>query len=83
MQVGEEVVGRFKTKPNIPPQESFTRHRVCDGCLAKEYVAKTNVYFRYPILKYRACPFSTDEYRDALETENDALHWHRKPSRFF
>lgn len=44
--------------------------RVCDSCVAREYVAKTNVYFRYPILKYRACPFSVDEYRETLAEED-------------
>lgn len=39
---------------------------VCNGCLAKSDVAKTNVYFRYPVLKYRSCPFSTEEYRRKL-----------------
>ncbi|KAK7197718.1 hypothetical protein NESM_000723800 [Novymonas esmeraldas] len=41
----------------------------CDRCLAKRQVAKENVYFRYPILKYRACPFSVDEARDELHNE--------------
>lgn len=43
---------------------------VCNGCLAKTYVAKTNVYFRYPVLKYRSCPFSTEEYRKKLLDSN-------------
>ena len=37
---------------------------LCDKCLAKQQVAQTNVYFKYPVLKYKACPFSPDSYRD-------------------
>eukprot|EP00796_Vickermania_ingenoplastis_P004003 gene4003-2858_t len=44
--------------------ESDPAHQVCDGCMAKEQVARTNVYFRFPILKYRSCPFPVEEFRD-------------------
>lgn len=41
----------------------------CDRCLAKEHVAQENVYFRYPILKYRDCPFNVDQMRETLWKE--------------
>lgn len=41
----------------------------CDRCMAKEEVAAGNVFFRYPTLKYRACPFSVDEMRGRLQRE--------------
>lgn len=43
---------------------------ICDKCLAKEQVAKQNVYFRYPVLQYRACPYSVDEMREDIMKEN-------------
>nr|CCC50198.1 conserved hypothetical protein [Trypanosoma vivax Y486] len=42
---------------------------LCDFCLAKRHVARGNVYFRYPVLKYRACPFSVDAMRDEIHRE--------------
>lgn len=42
---------------------------VCRRCSAKQIVAKENVYFRYPVLKYRACPYSVDEMRQELREE--------------
>ncbi|CCW65026.1 unnamed protein product [Phytomonas sp. EM1] len=43
----------------------------CNRCLAKQHLASNNVYFRYPILKYKACPFSVDEMRDELKKSGD------------
>ncbi|KEG11382.1 hypothetical protein DQ04_02681050 [Trypanosoma grayi] len=43
---------------------------LCDRCLAKRHVARENVYFRYPVLKYRACPFSVDQMREEIRHEN-------------
>ncbi|RNF27161.1 uncharacterized protein Tco025E_00598 [Trypanosoma conorhini] len=42
---------------------------LCDSCLAKRHVARENVYFRYPVLKYRACPFSVDQMREEIRHE--------------
>ncbi|EAN89609.1 hypothetical protein C3747_97g742c [Trypanosoma cruzi] len=42
---------------------------LCDNCLAKRHVARENVYFRYPVLKYRACPFSVDQMREEIRRE--------------
>lgn len=42
---------------------------VCDACLAKKHAAHSNVYFRYPVLKYKACPFPVEPYRDAIHAE--------------
>ncbi|EPY40579.1 hypothetical protein AGDE_03349 [Angomonas deanei] len=47
-------------------KDSYTCHR----CEEKELVAKENVYFRFPVLKYRACPFSVDEMRKELKNED-------------
>lgn len=44
----------------------------CNQCMAKQEVAEENVFFRYPILKYRACPFSVDEMREKLQRERQA-----------
>lgn len=56
------------------PRSSFSdaESNMCDRCLAKQQVAKTNVYFRFPVLKYRACPFSVDESREELHREEEA-----------
>ncbi|KAH9577694.1 hypothetical protein LSM04_008442 [Trypanosoma melophagium] len=43
---------------------------LCDRCLAKRQVARENVYFRYPVLKYRSCPFSVDQMRDEIRRED-------------
>lgn len=53
------------------PRSNFTdpESNTCDRCLAKQLVAKDNVYFRFPVLKYRACPFSVDEAREELRKE--------------
>ncbi|AIN99357.1 hypothetical protein LPMP_262440 [Leishmania panamensis] len=50
------------------PRSSFSDagSNICDRCLAKQHVAQENVYFRYPILTYRACPFSVEEARGEL-----------------
>ncbi|KAG5502025.1 hypothetical protein JKF63_04302 [Porcisia hertigi] len=60
------------------PRSSFSDadSNTCDRCLAKQQVAKENVYFRYPILKYRACPFSVDEARDELRNERNQEQQH-------
>ncbi|KPI88894.1 hypothetical protein ABL78_2011 [Leptomonas seymouri] len=47
---------------------------ICDRCMAKRQVARENVYFRFPVLKYRSCPFSVDEAREELRREE-----HSKP----
>lgn len=54
------------------PRSSFSDagSHLCDRCLAKQQVARENVYFRYPILKYRACPFIVDAARDELRKES-------------
>lgn len=32
-------------------------------------IASTNVYYRFPMLKYKACPFPTDKYRGIIAEE--------------
>ncbi|KAG5499696.1 hypothetical protein JIQ42_05177 [Leishmania sp. Namibia] len=69
------------------PRSSFSDagSNICDRCLAKRQVAKENVYFRYPILKYRACPFRVDEARDELRKENqqrEQPHMHSSHASF-
>ncbi|KAG5476546.1 hypothetical protein LSCM1_04261 [Leishmania martiniquensis] len=64
------------------PRSSFsgTDSHICDRCLARRQTAKVNVYFRYPPLKYRACPFSVDEAREELrqgEQEQEQPHMPR------
>lgn len=53
------------------PRDNFSNpeSNMCDRCMAKQQVAKENVYFRFPVLKYRSCPFSVDETRDELRRE--------------
>jgi hypothetical protein len=41
----------------------------CTSCIGKRHAAETNVYFRFPVLKYRSCPFSVDRYREVIEEE--------------
>lgn len=56
--------------------------RVCDGCRAKENVARTNVFYRYPILKYKSCPFDVEEYREELQEEaGEEVRVDNKPTR--
>lgn len=50
--------------------ERKIRERVCDGCFTKEHLAQTNVYFRFPILKYKSCPFSADDYRAKMDSDD-------------
>ena len=38
----------------------------CRKCCANREAAECNVYFRYPVLKYRQAPFDVDKYRDVL-----------------
>ncbi|CCW70758.1 unnamed protein product [Phytomonas sp. Hart1] len=61
------MCGIRKTLDNFPNEHADDCHR----CLAKQHLASTNVYFRYPILKYKACPFSVDEMRDGLRRDGD------------
>ncbi|EAN76285.1 uncharacterized protein TEOVI_000044800 [Trypanosoma equiperdum] len=46
---------------------------LCDNCLAKKHVARENVYFRYPVLKYRACPFSVEAMREEIRREGTSI----------
>ncbi|KAG5502300.1 hypothetical protein GH5_05275 [Leishmania sp. Ghana 2012 LV757] len=69
------------------PRSSFSDagSNICDRCLAKRQVAKENVYFRYPILKYRACPFRVDDARDELRKEDqqrEQPHMHSSHASF-
>ncbi|CUG90821.1 Hypothetical protein, putative [Bodo saltans] len=41
----------------------------CTSCIGKRHAADTNVYFRFPVLKYRSCPFSVDRYREVIAEE--------------
>jgi hypothetical protein len=45
-------------------------HGQCDRCLAKQHVAESNVYFKFPVLNYKACPFSTDAFRDKIKRKS-------------
>lgn len=63
VQYFQQEGDKKKVFPSVPSQQCL---HVCNGCLEKSHVAKTNVYFRFPILKYRSCPFSTEEYRKKL-----------------
>lgn len=50
------------------PEESLDR---CSRCIAKRHVAATNVYYRYPILQYKACPYSVSTMRAELRNETN------------
>jgi hypothetical protein len=56
------------------PRSNFSdpQSNICDRCMAKQQIAKENVYFRFPVLKYRACPFSVDETREELRREGQS-----------
>jgi hypothetical protein len=42
---------------------------VCENCTDRRRVAERNVYFRFPTLKYKDCPFSAAPFRQALAEE--------------
>lgn len=44
---------------------------LCTHCVGKKEKAESNVYFRYPTLRYKAVPYSVDKYRDKLAVEAD------------
>jgi DNA-directed RNA polymerase subunit RPC12/RpoP len=45
--------------------------KFCPKCRERRAVAKGNVYYRYPVLHYRAAPFSVEKYRSKLEEAGD------------
>ncbi|EPY27134.1 hypothetical protein STCU_02757 [Strigomonas culicis] len=65
--VDEHRYSKPHTQRSRGAQEEQTD--VCRRCSAKQIVAKENVYFRYPVLKYRACPYNVDEMRQELREE--------------
>ena len=45
---------------------------ICEGCAEKALLAQTNVFYRFPMLKYRACPFPVQKYRRIIAAEVSA-----------
>lgn len=59
------------------PRENFSdpSGETCDQCLAKEAIAAENVYYRFPVLKYRSCPFSTEQAREDVRQDRNNRRW--------
>jgi hypothetical protein len=39
-------------------------------CTIKRDVAEHNVYYRFPVLQYRQCPFPVDAYRETVSRDD-------------
>lgn len=46
---------------------------ICDMCAERAALASTNVFYRFPMLRYKQCPFSVDKYRKIIWSEVKSL----------
>jgi hypothetical protein len=53
------------------PQADFKggEDECCRVCTGKAQTARSNVYYRFPVLKYANCPMSTDKFREIIADE--------------